>query len=299
MKVLFLSSGAAHGAFQAGALKAIEESGWEPDVVLGVSVGAINGTGWVSGLPAEDLCEMWKVIGKRDVYRMRPAKDWFRPWTWTHLVDTTPLEKFLDKKIDFFDVYSSDKLMAITGIDIRTGRSRLFCSKITPEMEDSLSSSYDLSLLNMDALMASGAIPGIFPWREEVWDGAFAQQQPLKAALLLGATEICVVHMHVPYEEAPLPTTPFETVWRLAELATTYPLLKDLRLFAQRNSDPKFRSVSLNVICPEHPLGFSKIHFGAKNKDRAIDHGYDVAARKMKEWTGKSPKIVPFPHTGD
>jgi NTE family protein len=295
MKVLFLSSGAAHGAFQAGALQAIEESGWEPDIVLGVSVGAINGTGWVSGLPAHDLCAMWDQIGTKDVYRMRPVRDWFRPWTWTHLVDTTPLERFLEARIDFLDVYDSDKLMAITGLDIRTGRSRLFCSKITPKMEKTLSPSYDLSLLNMDALMASGAIPGIFPWRGEVWDGAFAQQQPLKAALLLGATEICVVHMHVPYEDAPIPTSPFETVWRLAELATTFPLMKDLRLFQQRNEDPNFRTVKLNVICPEHPLGYSKINFASKLKGRAVEHGYEVATQKMEGWGSKKSKILTFP----
>lgn len=290
MKVLFLSSGAAHGAFQAGALKAIEESGWEPDVVLGVSVGAINGTGWVSGLPADDLCRMWHTIGTKDVYRMRPMKDWLHPWTWTHLVDTAPLEKYLGARVDFLDVYESDKLMAITGLDIRTGRSRLFCSKISPIMERKLSSSYDLSLLNMDGLMASGAIPGVFPWRDEVWDGAFAQQQPLKAAILLGATEICVVHMHVPYEDAPIPKNPVETVWRLAELATTYPLLKDLRLFQQRNEDPNFRKVDINVICPEHPLGYSKINFASKLKGRAVQHGYDVATRRMREWTGTSDR---------
>jgi NTE family protein len=283
MKVLFLSSGASHGAFQAGALKAIEESGWDPDIVLGVSVGAINGTGWVSGLPADDLIAMWKKISTKDVYRMRPMRDWLRPWTWTHLVDTTPLEEFLDRQIDFQRVYESDKPMGITGMNIRTGRSHLFCSRLDDDIVTALSPSYNISFLDLNSVLAAGAIPGVFPWRGEVWDGAFAQQQPLKAALMLGATEICVVHMHVPYEGAELPNNPLETAWRMAEISTTYPLLKDLSLFEQRNSDPKFKNVSLNVIRPEHPLGYSKVNFSS-DKTFAIEHGYDIASRKMRSW---------------
>lgn len=281
MKVLYLSSGAAHGAFQAGALKAIEESGWVPDLVMGVSVGAINGAGWVSGLDALSLIEMWHSLSTRDVYKMRPLRDWLRLWTWTHLVDTSPLDRFLLERLDMHSLYRSEKILAVTGMDIRTGKSHFFCSKNPTSLPSEIHETYHVSRLNFDSIVASGAIPGVFPWRNGIWDGALAQQQPLKPLVALGATEIMVVHMHVPYEDAPMPKNPLETAWRLADMATTYPLLKDLKLLEQRNDMLDFRNIDLTVICPEHPLGYSKVNFASPLKSDAIRHGYNVAKKVL------------------
>ena len=42
MKALVLSGGAGFGAYQVGAWQALQEAGWEPDIVVGASIGAVN-----------------------------------------------------------------------------------------------------------------------------------------------------------------------------------------------------------------------------------------------------------------
>jgi NTE family protein len=42
MRALVLSGGASFGAYQAGVWKALEAHGWEPDVIIGVSIGCVN-----------------------------------------------------------------------------------------------------------------------------------------------------------------------------------------------------------------------------------------------------------------
>jgi predicted acylesterase/phospholipase RssA len=45
-KALVLSGGSVKGAFQAGALKAVFETGYAPEIITGISVGSLNGTRW-------------------------------------------------------------------------------------------------------------------------------------------------------------------------------------------------------------------------------------------------------------
>ena len=43
MKFLVLGGGSIKGAWQAGAIRAVLESGYQPDFITGISVGSING----------------------------------------------------------------------------------------------------------------------------------------------------------------------------------------------------------------------------------------------------------------
>jgi len=66
-KALVLSGGGALGAFQAGAIKRLYESGYEPDLICGISVGALNAVklaeGDTSGQgPAARLEELWNRL---------------------------------------------------------------------------------------------------------------------------------------------------------------------------------------------------------------------------------------------
>lgn len=48
MKALVLGSGAIKGEWEAGAIQLVMENGFQPDIVIGVSVGAINSAFLVS-----------------------------------------------------------------------------------------------------------------------------------------------------------------------------------------------------------------------------------------------------------
>ena len=62
MRALVLSAGGMFGAWQAGAWKAIA-SCFEPELVVGASVGSLNGWAIASGCSPEDLVAEWQRAG--------------------------------------------------------------------------------------------------------------------------------------------------------------------------------------------------------------------------------------------
>src|SRR5919108_3521580 len=72
-----LSGGASLGAVQAGMLQALLEWGACPDVVVGTSVGAINGA-WIAGHPAaagaDGLAAVWRSLRRADVFPSSPVR---------------------------------------------------------------------------------------------------------------------------------------------------------------------------------------------------------------------------------
>jgi len=76
MKALVLSAGGSFGAYQVGAWLALRERGWQPDLIVAASVGAVNGLAISRGATEEDLLTLWREL-PRDVYR--GAEDMLRP----------------------------------------------------------------------------------------------------------------------------------------------------------------------------------------------------------------------------
>ena len=57
-----LSGGGARGFAHAGALKALEEAGYKPDVIAGVSAGAIAGVLYAAGLPPQEILTLFSKL---------------------------------------------------------------------------------------------------------------------------------------------------------------------------------------------------------------------------------------------
>lgn len=79
-KALILSGGGAKGCFEVGAVKHLWETGWRPDIICGVSVGALNAAKLAErkDSSATELEEIWRELrpekqGGRAVY----SKDYF------------------------------------------------------------------------------------------------------------------------------------------------------------------------------------------------------------------------------
>ena len=66
MQALVLSGAGANGGWQAGALASLHTSGYRPDVIAGVSAGALNAVGYVLHGPSW-LVERWRTLRTRDV----------------------------------------------------------------------------------------------------------------------------------------------------------------------------------------------------------------------------------------
>lgn len=281
MKTLVLSSGSSHGAYQAGVLMALEEIGWKPDIILGTSVGSINASAFASGIEGHDLAAFWLELTNRDVFKARPVLDWLSFWKWDYILDTKPLLKYLKDRLDISKVSLSDIHVLATGTDISSGRQILFSSKY-PTYQNKLSVSYDVLPLTLESLLASSAIPIIFPSVKGVWDGAFQQHNPLKPAILLGSNDILVVKTALDGKEK-VPKGILQNLGRALDLTSSMHLNKDIELLLKRNTLDDYKEIEIGVIHPEADFGYSRLNFDDTiGKVRAIRMGYDSTMKHFK-----------------
>jgi NTE family protein len=91
IRALVLSGGGGRGAFHAGVYKYLMEANkpnvdsfhaqeWEPQVVVGTSIGAVNGAAIAQGMSADELVEVWKSLEETDIQGLPPGMRGFARW---------------------------------------------------------------------------------------------------------------------------------------------------------------------------------------------------------------------------
>jgi NTE family protein len=174
VKALVLSAGGMFGAWQAGVWQALEGA-FEPDLVIGASIGSINGWIIASGAPVSELVSLWlsPPLETRPKWRL-PR----RPWQ--GLADPAPLETAIR---GIHQAYRPQIRYGLVLTRVPRLQPRLF----TTDRE-----------VTWRHLMASCSVPVIFPACRladdgRYVDGGFLGALPLWAALEEGATEIVAV----------------------------------------------------------------------------------------------------------
>ena len=255
-----------------GVWRYLQEQGWDPDLVCGTSVGAINAAAIGSGMPLEKLMHIWATQGRRGVYRpalldglARLAAG--RPFR--SLVDTRPLRAMLERYLDVAALRAGRREIIITAINLVTSQLVLF----------------DRETIGVDQVMASGAVPGIFPWQvidgDPHWDGGVMANTPLFPALERGAREIVVVLLS-PVGHARI--EPPTRASRCAELAFEHLLAGSYQ--CQRLSPPAgppgAAAPRILTVAPPVMLGFrSWIDFSGRHAVRLMRMGYRCAREQL------------------
>ncbi len=179
-----LSGGASLGAIQVGMLQALLGRGARPDFVAGTSVGAVNGA-WVAGHPgaagADGLASIWCGLRRADVFPSSPVRA-LTAVTGRSRAVVSPhgLRHLLSEHIPFQRLEDAPVPLHVVAADVLTG-------------EDVLLSSGPA----VDAVMASAAIPGIYPPAEAggrcYMDGGTVNNTPISHAVALGADIVWVL----------------------------------------------------------------------------------------------------------
>jgi NTE family protein len=84
IRTLILSGGGGRGAFHAGVYKYLQSvnkpgvdaehsSIWKPDIVVGTSIGAVNGAAIVQGISADELESIWLQMREHDIQALPPG----------------------------------------------------------------------------------------------------------------------------------------------------------------------------------------------------------------------------------
>jgi NTE family protein len=184
-----LSGGSSLGAIQVGMIQALMEAGVRPDFLIGTSVGAINAT-WLAAQPdpegAQKLAEIWCSLRRQDVFP-------FNPWAGAlglfgrtnHVISNSGLRSILEKNLPVERLEQTAVPVHVIATDLKNARAVMISSGPA-----------------IPALLASSAIPGVFPpvtiGRRALVDGGVANHTPIAAAIELGATRVIVLPVGYP-----------------------------------------------------------------------------------------------------
>lgn len=226
---LVLSGGGARGAYQVGVIQALaslfEEWGVECPfkIYSGVSAGAIN-AGYMAGYchqfseGAKGLSDLWSHLSSEKVFRTDVLSLGKIGFQWAQelsvgsltgttpgkaLLDTSPLRDLIQQNMDFTRIsrcidQGHLKAVAITALDYKDSTAVTFI-----QGEKNLSSwskprkVSEPAVLNTDHIMASSAIPLLFPpvYASERFfgDGCVRNTHPCSPSIYLGAKKLVIV----------------------------------------------------------------------------------------------------------
>ena len=214
-----LGGGGLLGASEVGMLRALVELGIEADLVLGTSVGAINGAVFAaepSLAAVAELTEVWGDLAGSGLYSgstLGRVRHFAR--TRTHAHSNQALREMLRSRHG----------------DVRIEELALPFQCVAASIERAAEHWFAEGPL-VDAVLASSAVPGVFPpveiGGEHFLDGGLVNSIPVGRALALGARTVYV--LQVGRVERPLepPKGPFEVGMVAFEIARRHRFAADL-----------------------------------------------------------------------
>ncbi len=190
MRAFVLSGGANYGAQQVGALEVLLEHGLQPDMVIGVSAGALNAA-WFALHPTlegvQELARIWREDAAASIPPVGPLTALLRLIGGKDsLLSNDSLLQFI-RRWPFaectFGEFTHPRLYTVAAT-YHDGILRVFGD----DPHDRL----------LDGLMTSTAMPPFYPpWEVDgvpYLDGGVISHLPLQAAVDRGATEILALH---------------------------------------------------------------------------------------------------------
>jgi NTE family protein len=296
-----LSGGGSLGAMQVGMLRSLLRNGIRPDRVYGTSIGALNGGALaLDPTPAgvERLADVWHAIGEHDVFPLDLHQ------VGRALVRSFPLLPLGALRAtgalnSAFPVRPLTALLGLVGVTnhlVPSGPRRRLLATVTKgaRIEDTaipfeaMAAEVGTGRLvplrsgdALDALMASSAIPGVFPPEriegQHLMDGGVADNTAIDQAVEAGADTIYVLPTGFACDLQSSPRS------ALAMTLHGLNVLIEQRLIAAaRRQDPR---IALHIVPPLCPLSVTPVDFS--RGDELIARG----ERSTEQWlrNGRHP----------
>jgi len=262
------SGGASLGACQAGMLEALFERRIRPDLLVGTSVGAINAA-FVASRPqsvqtARELQRIWRGLRRGHVFPANPViaslgllglRD--------HSVSAASLRRVLVRYLGVNRLEQADVPLHVVTTDFMSGEEVLLTTGPA-----------------VDAILASAAIPGVFPpvpWGSRVLvDGGIVNNTPISHAVALGADRIIVLPA---LGAAPLRSAPRGVLGAgvaAVSRALTYRLVDDLARYRQHAELVVLPAPEVDGIMP------TDFSHAEKLVSEGLRRGREVLARDRK-----------------
>jgi NTE family protein len=261
-----LSGGASLGAIHVGMLLALADEGIAPDLIIGTSVGALNGC-WLASRPdakgINGLADLWRSMSRNDIFPTHPiAGIQGLLGRHPHLVPNSGLRRVIADNVEFTRLEDAPIPLHVVATDVISGT-------------DVLLSSGDA----VDAITASASIPGVFPPVKidgrYLMDGGVVNNTPLSHAVALGADKVWVLPTGYSCALPAAPSGALTMALHALTLAINHRLATDVSRFES--------TVDLHVIRPLCPIAISGTDFS---------HGPTLIDRSLaatREWLAACP----------
>jgi NTE family protein len=214
-----LGGGGVLGAVEVGMLRALFRAGYRPDIVVGTSIGAVNGA-LVAADPSEAvtdrLVRLWSSPEAADVYGDSLARQLRRFAARTHLHSPLPLRRVLENELGRHSTFADLK------IPFRC------CAA---SIERAAEHWFDSGPL-VDAVLASSSVPGLLPpmeiGGEHFIDGGIVNSIPIGEAVRIGAKLIFVLQVGRIERPLTVPRRPWELAQVSFEIARRHRFAREL-----------------------------------------------------------------------
>lgn len=274
-----LSGGGPYGALQVGALKALLEAGVRPDLVVGTSVGSMNGA-FIAVDPTlagvERLTRVWMEFGDNDLFpggRFKTA--WARMlMRGNRVFENSGLLKMIESNLGQPTFEDTQIPLAVVVADLDTGAERVFTAG-------------DL----VQPLLASSAMPGVYPPvaidGHLYIDGGVANSVPIAPAVSMGAKKLYIIDVSATnHQRRPL-LRPMDYLLHAFSLSRSKRLELDIGHFKER--------VEL-IFVPVPRLDFVVPFASMEHTPKLIQMGYEHAQRFFeREASSKDEPVLPGP----
>ena len=240
-----LSGGGSLGAVQVGMLKALSARGFQPDLLVGASAGALNAA-FVAGhgfTPSslDELGGIWRGLRRQDVFPFAPHRHLLAlAGARSSLCAADGLRRLIDTNVTFDRLEDVSIPVHVVTTEVLSGREVLL-SRGDPR----------------PAVLASASIPAVLPAVEiegrVLFDGGIADNTPISQAVALGADRVVVLPAGVACALPEPPRSALSTAVHALTLLIVQRLVLDVAMYHDR--------VELIVLPPLCPLTVSSSDF--------------------------------------
>jgi NTE family protein len=267
------AGGGSLGACQVGMLKALTEAGIKPGMLIGASVGAINAA-YFGGHPdtygVQELEKIWLRMTRQDIFPLEPWQGLLAFIARRNsFVSPNALRNLIHREIHYKMLQDAQVPVHIVATDVDHG------------------SEVIISTGHVDtALMASTAIPGIFPpvrhGHMTLIDGGVTNNTPILAGVVLGAKRLVILPTGSPTAFLKLPKGAMPLMLHALNLMVISQLLRDVDYYKDK--------AEIIVIPPPYPISANITDFSQSKE--LIQSSYDKTARWLHH-TAIAPGQVP------
>jgi NTE family protein len=253
---LALSGGGLKGLAHIGVLRALEERGLVPSMVIGSSMGSLVAAAWASGMSLEEMTNRGLAVRRRDIFQVAHVDMAFKRMRAPAIYRKEPLDTLINTLVGDITFEQLQHRLVINTVELNSGMQVLWG---LPGLR---------KIRVADAVFASCALPGIFPPREIAgrWyvDGAVTENMPVAIAQVQSDGPVLAVDVGS--------TSSLRTNVQDDGFAATY--IRGLEIVMQTMKESRLRTWGAPPLVLVHPRVEHISMFGFGHTRELIEEGY-------------------------